>query len=171
MRGRVTGSSHLTISVQGISGIRRALRPLLEPEITAELDASTKRAAQLYARELRTELRPISRHMSRAVRVKRAKTGKPDWVVGSRRKVAYFWHMVIGGTRDHGPRKAPALMFVPNWNPYIGASSRGIETGRVVRARRVRGVPANPAVERVATRNERRAFSLAEQQFLRSTGL
>lgn len=159
------------VSIEGISGVRRMLRPLLEPELSAELDASTKRAAQLYARELRTELRPVSRHMARAVRVKRAKRDRPGWVVGSRRKIAFFWHMVIGGTRDHGPRKAPALVFVPNVNQYIGASSHGVATGRVVRTRRVRGVPANPIVERVADRNQAHAFSLAEQQFLRQAGI
>lgn len=159
------------VSIEGISGVRRMLRPLLEPELSAELDASTKRAAQLYARELRTELRPVSRHMARAVRVKRAKRDRPGWVVGSRRKIAFFWHMVIGGTRDHGPRKAPALVFVPNVNQYIGASSHGVATGRVVRTRRVRGVPANPIVKRVADRNQAHAFSLAEQQFLRQAGI
>lgn len=159
------------VTIEGISGLRRALRPLLEPEITAALDASTKRAAQQLARELRTELRPVSRHMARAVRVRRAKRDRPGWVVGSRRKIAYFWHMVIGGTRDHGPRKAPALVFVPNVNQYIGASSHGVESGRVVRTRRVRGVRANPIVARVADRNGRHAYTLAEQQFARQTGI
>ena len=152
------GTSTSVVQIKGVDGIRRVLAPLLEPELTKLLDAQNKKAAQLLAREVRTELRPISRHMSRAVRVKRAKTGKPDWIVGSRRKGAFFFHMVIGGTRAHGPRKAPALVFVPNWNPYIGASSHGIATGKTVRTNHVRGVRPNPAIERVAKRAEGRAF-------------
>jgi hypothetical protein len=152
--GPIKGNSTITVEVRGATDIQKALRKWLEPELTNQLDAANKKAAQTLARELRAELRPVSRHMSRAVRVKRARTGKPGWVVGSRRKIAFFWHMVIGGTRDHGPRKAAALVFVPNWNPYIGASSHGIATGHVVRTRRVRGVRPNPIVERVAARNE-----------------
>lgn len=112
----------------------------------------------------------MSRHMARAVRVKRAKTGKPGWVVGSRRKIAFFWHMVINGTRDHGPRKADALVFVPGWNPYLGASSHGAGNGWV-RARRVRGVKPNPIIDRVVARRERQTADGIERDIVKRTGL
>lgn len=147
------------IQVQGVAGIRRALRPLLNPELDRQLDASTKKSAQLYARELRKDLRPVSKRMARAVRVKRARRERPGWVVGSRRKVAFFWPFVIGGTRNHGPRKAKMLVFVTPDN------------SATVRTARVRGVPSNPIVERVAKRIEARAFGEADKQFVRSTGL
>jgi len=123
MTTRVRGTSTLRVTVDGVPAIHRAFRPLLEPEITQIIDAANRTAARSLAKDVKAEARPVSRHMARAVRVKRARTGKPGWVVGSRRKIAFFWHMVINGTRDHGPRKADALVFVPGWNPYLGAVS------------------------------------------------
>lgn len=134
------------VQIKGVEGIRRALKPLLQPELDKQLDASTKKAAQLYARELRTAVRPLSKRMARAVRVRRARRDKPGWVVGSRRKVAFFWPFVIGGTRTHGPRRAPALVFKT-------------KDGRTVRTQRVRGVRPHPVVEQVAKRAETRAFN------------
>jgi hypothetical protein len=145
------------VQVKGVTGIRRALRPLLEPEIDKELDAATKAAANVYAKALRPELRQVSRRMARAVRVKRARKDRPGWVVGSRRKLAFFWPFVIGGTRAHGPRKA-RVMYNPNANPPFVA-------------KHVRGVRPNPIVERVAARVEGRAFAEAESTFDKGTGL
>ena len=51
--------STLSVSVQGISGIRRALRPLLDPEITKHADSAAKEAAKVYARALRPEVRRV----------------------------------------------------------------------------------------------------------------
>jgi len=144
------------IEVRGVGPIRRALRPWLEPELDKELDAATKASAQLYARELRKELRGVSKRMARAVRVRRAKRDRPGWVVGSRRKVAFFWPFVIGGTRSHGPRKAKSLYFYG-------------KDGQTHRPARVRGVRPNPIVERVASRSEGRAMAEADKQLAKNT--
>lgn len=141
------------------------LAPWLEPELSRHLDTATKAAATMLAKQLRTEVRPVSKHMARAVRVKRGKGPRPIWVVGSRRKTppgAFFWHFVIGGTKDHGPRKASALVFVPGWNPYLGASSHGAGNGWV-RALRVSGVKPNPIVKRVADRYANQAYDALER--------
>lgn len=150
--------SSAIVRVQGVSGIRRALRPLLDPELTAAIDAANKRGAQALARELRTEVRPLSKRMGRAVRVKRAKTGKPGWVVGGRRKTAFFWHMVIDGTRDHGPKRAKRLA-------WKGAG------GQPVFARRVRGVQGHDVVGAVMARSERRVADQIEQEIVKGAGL
>ena len=151
------GNSTVSVSVTGISGLHRALRPLLEPEITQLMDAANKKGAQEYARALRPAVRTVSKRMGRAVRVKRARTGKPEWVVGSRRKVAFFWPFVIGGTRNHGPKKARLLVWV---TPEA-----------TIRATRVRGVAGNPIVERVATDNEARIAESISIDFGKQAGL
>jgi hypothetical protein len=102
-------------------------------------------------------VRQVSKRMGRAVRVRRAKTGRPDWVVGSRRKVAFFWPFVIGGTKDHGPKKAHLLVWV---TPTA-----------TVRAARVRGVGENPIVERVAKANEKRIADAISIDFGKQAGL
>lgn len=173
--GRIKGTSTagVNVRVQGVSAIHRALAPLLDPELSNTIDVANKRAAQSLAKDVRAEARPVSRHMAKAVRVKRARTGKPGWVVGSRRKVAFFWHMVINGTRAHGPRRAPALVFLPGWNPYLGGSSHGVggKSGKWVRTRRVRGVKPNPIVDRVVSGREAAAARQIEADVLRGTGL
>jgi hypothetical protein len=145
-----------SVQIRGASEIQQALRKWMEPELSKELDAATKAGANRYAKALRPELRTVSRRMARAVRVKRAKRDRPGWVVGSRRKVAFFWPFVIGGTRDHGPRKAKLLVW--------------ITPTATVRAARVRGVPANPIVERVAERVEAAAMAEADKSMTKSTG-
>lgn len=152
------GNSYLSVEVAGVDGIRRALRPLLEPELTAGLDRANKKGAQAYAKALRPAVGAVSSRMRKAVRVRRAKTGKPGWVIGSKRKVAFFWPFVIGGTRAHGPRKAKALA----WQG---------RDGKWITAFRVRGVKANPIVERVARDNEARIAREIDQQFSKEAGL
>lgn len=151
--------STFDVRIQGADGIHRALRKWLDPELSKELDAATKKSAQLYARELRKEARPVSKRMARAVRVKRAKREKPGWVVGSRRKVAFFWPFVIGGTKAHGPRKNKSGLLV--WVTPGNTAT--------VRARHVRGVKANPIVERVAARAEGRAMAEADRHMDKNT--
>ena len=90
-------------------------------------------------------------------------------MVGSKRKIAFFWPFVIGGTRDHGPRRAKALVFVPGWNPYLGASSKGVGN-RWVRAQRVRGVRASNSVEKVANANEALVVRQIDKDMERMTG-
>jgi hypothetical protein len=158
------------VDVKGVAGIHRALRPLLQPEIDQHIWSSLKKGAAAYAKDLRRESKPASKTMAGAVRYYKARRERPAYVVGYRRKRAFFTHFVIGGTRDHGPRRARALVFIPGFNPYLGASSHGVGNGWV-RAARVRGVPANPIVERVATRGESARARDIETQFVKETGL
>lgn len=157
-RRRLTrGSSYISVEVEGLDALRTALRPLLEPEITKAFDEVNKAGAKAYAKALRPAVRSASTRMARAVRVKRAKTGKPDWVVGSKRKVAFFWPFVIAGTKDHGPKKAKALV----WKGPNGW----------VRSGRVRGMTENPIVERIAKANEARIAREIDINWTRKTGL
>ncbi|HEY6014708.1 MAG TPA: hypothetical protein VIU37_11895 [Candidatus Limnocylindrales bacterium] len=165
----VRGTSTLRVSVRGLSGIERALRPWLEPELTNVLDVANRGAARSLAKDVKAEAAPVSKHMARAVRVKRARTGKPGWVVGSKRKTYPWWHMTIGGTKAHGPRRSAALIFVPGFEPYLGASSHGVGNS-VVRASRVSGVPANDIVERAARKGERAAVDEIDRQVTAVTG-
>jgi hypothetical protein len=158
------------VQVTGVNELHRALKPLLMPEIELRMYAALKEGAKVYAKALRAEARPASRTMSRAVRYYKAKRDKPGYVVGFRRKRAFFTHFVIGGTRDHGPRKADALVFIPGFNPYLGASSKGVGN-KVVRTKRVRGVKANPIVDRAGRRAEAPAAKATESKFVQETGL
>jgi hypothetical protein len=148
--------SSMTVSVRGAEGIEKVLKKWLEPELDKQLDAAAKKSALLYARELRTALRPVSKRMACAVRVHRARKEKPAWVVGSSRKVAFFWPFVLDGTRDHGPKRAKALYFYG-------------KDGKTHRPLRVRGVKANPVVDRVGKAAESRAMAEADTYLGKNT--
>jgi hypothetical protein len=150
-------STAISVQVRGVPALHRALAKLLEPELTQAMDKANKQGANVYAKALRPAVGARSSRMRKAVRVKRAKTGKPGWVIGSKRKIAFFWPFVIGGTRAHGPRKARALAF------QVG--------GNWVRASRVSGVPADPIVERVGRGSEREVARIIEDTFAKETGL
>ena len=78
--------------------------------------------------------------------------------------------MVIGGTRAHGPRFAKALVFIPGFNPYLGASSHGVGNGWV-RARRVAGVPPNDIVGRAVAKYETATAAAIETDVAKRAGL
>lgn len=163
------------VEVRGADAIHRALAPLLQPELDEIMWRTTRKAAQQYAKALRSETKPASRTMAGAVRYYKAKRDRPGYVVGYRRRKAFFAHWVIGGTRDHGPKRASALVFIPGFNAYLGASSHGVGRadggGGWVRARRVSGVRPNPIVERAGDKAEGRVSREMEQQFVKETGL
>lgn len=171
------GTATIGVSVLGVSGIRAALRPLLEPELTDALDRGNRAAARALAKRVRAEVAKSSPTVARAVRVKRARTGKPGWVVGSRRRgVGFVFPFIVGGTSDHGPLRAKRLVFIPGWNPYLGASApakrlSGKAGDRLVMVARVRGVRASDSVAVAAAAGESEAVRAAEQSFAQSARL
>lgn len=156
-RRTVRGNSAVSVEVVGLSALQKALKPLLDPELTNAIDKANKQGANTYAKKLRPAVATRSSRMRKAVRVRRAKTGKPGWVIGSKRKVAFFWPFVIGGTRAHGPRKADAISFQVN--------------GKWVRVKRVSGVKADPIVDKVGRDNEAEVDRQINDAFAKATGL
>jgi len=155
---RVSGNSSFNVTVIGVPAIQRALRGWLEPELTDNLDKATKAAAKEFAKAVKAEVAPVSKRMRSAVRVKRAKTGRPGWVVGSKRKIAFFWPFVIGGTKAHGVKRKRLMFWLDDAaTPHV--------------ARHVRGVPPNDLVERAANKVEAKAFREADTEMSRSAPL
>ena len=156
------------VTIEGLPEARAMLSPYSEANLTASLKAATKAAAKVFVRPLKAEARPVSRRMATAVKVLANKRDKPGYHVAFRGKPAYFKHMVIGGTRPHGPKRAEALVFVPGWNQYMGRAPRaGRVGGGWVRARSVRGVPSNEMVARVFRAHEQQAADVAMREITR----
>lgn len=145
------------VRITGAAGVHEMLAPYTAPRLPKRMQAVTKSGATVFKAPLKAEAAKYSKHLARSVSVRMARRDRPATVVTFRPKIAFFRHMVIGGTKDHGPKKAPLLVFVPGWNPYIGASSHGVGN-KVIRIGRVRGVPPNPIVDRVAAGYEGRAY-------------
>jgi hypothetical protein len=88
--------------------------------------------------------------LKKAVWARTAKLGQIGYVIGHhKRNGGFIWHMVAGGTKAHGPRKAKRLVF---WSK-----------GGYVVASKVRGIPANPFVARAYARSERPAMAKVSQ--------
>lgn len=155
----------MTISVQGVSGVRKMLAPFLEPELSREMQAATKKGAEVLRRPLKAALRPVSKRMAGAVSIRKARRDRPATIVGSKRKKAFFWHMVIGGTKAHGPRRAQYMVIGLNARRGSGSGQVRLQGPGVMRgqgfrrASRVRGVPANPILAKVATANQSRVIA------------
>lgn len=75
-----------------------------------------------------------------------SRKGQIGFVIGHHKhNGGFIWHMVAGGTKTHGPRKAKALVFYSK--------------GRYVVTSSVRGVTANPFVARAYARSEAAAVA------------
>lgn len=136
------------ITVQGADGVHDMLRDYMAPILPRRLQDATKAGAMVFKAPLQAEARKVSKRMGRSVLVQRARKDRPATIVKFGKR-AWFEHFVIGGTRAHGPRRAKALVF------------KG-KSGFVV-TRRVRGVPPNPMVDRVADRFETRAYQAIDR--------
>jgi hypothetical protein len=139
--------STAAVDVQGLAEIEAMLAQFKDPLLTKRAQRATRKGANVLARPLRSAARRLSKRMAKSVWVHIAKRDRPAMVVGHHRRDAYFWHMVIGGTKEHGTRRGKVLDFIPGWNKYKGtpAPTRGYVT-----TKRVRGVPAHPIVAQVA---------------------
>lgn len=135
------------VEVVGVDGVHRMLNVYMQPKLTRRLQNAINESTKVFVPPLRTEARRVSRRMGRAVVQKQSykgirgahdvQRGEPHMHIGFRIRDAWFSHFVIGGTREHGPRRKKALRFQVN--------------GRWVTAQRVRGVKANPMIAIVAT--------------------
>lgn len=132
-----------TFRVIGADGVETMLKDYMVPKLPRRLQVATKAGATVFKEPLKSAARPLSKRLARSVSVRVAKRDKPASVVTFRPKVAFFRHFIIGGTADHGPRRARALVFVGN--------------GGLIRTKRVRGTPPHPIIERVFESNKSKA--------------
>jgi hypothetical protein len=94
-------SGFVEVSFSGEKGIHDMLGKFMEPELTKRALRATKAGARVLQEPLKAAVTPLSRRMGRSVYIHTAKRDKPAFVVGHHRRTAFFWHMVIGGTKGH----------------------------------------------------------------------
>ena len=143
---------------------REELARWQNPELRKKLNRATAAGAKALKPHVKAEASKVSKRLARATSAGQAKRDKPAGIVKFRPKIAFFRHWIIGGTRAHGPRRAPLLRFVPGWNPYMSSSR---PAGPWIRTTRVAGVKPNPIIARVADAHEddaRRAVERALEE-------
>lgn len=139
----------ISVHVTGAPAVHEMLRDYMEPVLPQRLQKAMDEGAKVFVPPLKAEASRVSKRMARAVSRKRGKRDRPSTVVVFNRRRAFFAHFVIGGTKDHGPRSADRLAWQGKSGPIF--------------ARRVRGVQANPMVERVARRYEPQSYAAIDR--------
>ncbi len=100
--------------------------------------ATLQKAASAGAKALKPFIqaaapRGATGKLRRSVSARKAKRDLPAAVVSPRPKIAFYRHMVIGGTKDHGPKNARVMI----WKA----------PGGVIVAHHVSGTSARPFVD------------------------
>ena len=135
------------ISIRGLDDVQAMLARLDDPNVKKVLQKASDAGGKTLEPFVRREV-PYSA-MKRAVWVHRAKRQRPATVVGHHKRIAFYWHMVIGGTRRHGPRSAPWLAFWSHGRYYVLPE--------------VAGVKPNPAISRAYASGQGQAMAAVEK--------
>ena len=107
--------------------------------------------------------RGASGKLRKSVYMGTAKRQKPGSFVGVREKVAFYRHMVIGGTKAHSTAKRGGHVGIQRW-----------EVGGDVRygpAHEVRGTPPRPFVSATADHYGNQALQIAEAAIAKALNL
>lgn len=142
------------IEIVGEEGVHKMLSDYTNPKLPKRLQDATKAGAEVFKPAVKAEARKVSKRLARSVSLRRAGRERPATIITFRPKVAFFRHFVIGGTKDHGPRRANALVFQTS-------------SGWVV-TKHVRGVRPNPIMDRVADRLSGQALDAVDRSLERS---
>ncbi len=147
--GRAVG---LGIDLRGIPEVMAALDKLTPAKTNRVLQKASSAGARALKPHIRAEApgpaRPGNRHvrsgaLRRSISARAARRDRPAAVVSARPKVAFYRHMVIGGTKPHEIRK-------PATTPT---------GGRYMRVLRHPGARANPFVARGFSKGQHDAYA------------
>lgn len=149
------------VTVLGIPEVHQMLSQYTEPKLSKKLQTATKDGAAVLKPAVKAEASLVSKRLAKSVSVRKARRALPATIVTFRPSIAFFRHWIIRGTHEHGPRKAPLLAFIPNWNPYFpGGPAAGASQ---VRTTRVKGMKADPIMDRVADRLQNEVYAAIDK--------
>ena len=139
----------ISVSIRGLEEVQAMLAKVGDPK---EANKVLQRATDAGGKVLKPFLVAGAPYpdMKAAVWIHRASRQRPATVAGHHVKKAFYWHMVVGGTKDHGPRRAPWIVFRS-------------KSGAQVVTSRVRGVKPNPFVARAAASGQAAAMAAVEK--------
>lgn len=164
--------SVITYDVRGLREVRQMLRQYQHPVLTRRAQQASKAGGNVFKAPLRAEAGQVSKRMRKGVSVRRAARERPATIVSIRPKVAFFRHMVIGGTKDHGPRAAPYMVIGLNARRGSGSRKVRIEGPGALRGQglrrvsKVKGVKANPMIARIFPRYEGEGYRMFVQNLI-----
>jgi len=116
----------IAVDIRGLPEVQAMLARLDDPNVKKVLQQAMGKGAEAMKPALAAAA-PYP-GLKRAVWARRAKRQRPAAVVGHhKRKDSFYWHMIVGGTRDHGPDHAPWLAFWSHGRHYVLPRVKGIK--------------------------------------------
>lgn len=158
------------ISIAGMPEVQAMLNRLDDPFMRPVLQRATDAGAVALKPLIFAEMPPDAAHrdmrgrkrlaasggLRQSVWIHRAKRQRPATIISNHRKIAYWWPMVIGGSRPHRVRFASQVAAgVPRSNLKSGQLGEG--------AIQSRGHGGNPFVSRALAKGQGAAMRAIEQ--------
>jgi hypothetical protein len=116
----------IAVDIRGLPEVQAMLARLDDPNVKKVL----QQAMGAGAKAMKPALVAAAPYpgLKRAVWARTAKRQRPAAVVGHHKtKDSFFWHMIVGGTQDHGPRSKPWLAFWSHGRHYVLPRVKGIK--------------------------------------------
>jgi HK97 gp10 family phage protein len=102
------------IEVRGIDSVVAALASLTDKQAKAMLQKSASAGAKVLKGTVKAAApKGQTGNLRRSIRSGQTKRNRPAARVYNAKKIAFYRHMVVGGTRAHGPRTAKVMIFRP----------------------------------------------------------
>lgn len=121
------------VDVRGIDDVKDALEGLNDKQAKAMLQKSASAGAKVLKGTVKAAApKGATGNLRRSIRSGQTKRHRPAARVYVNKRVAFYRHMVVGGTKAHGPRTASWLIFRPAGEAHN------------VWAKRVRGTKPRP---------------------------
>lgn len=129
--------SGIDVDVRGIPEVQASLGKLTGPAMKRTLQKASTAGAKALKKPVQAAApKGATGRLRKSISSRQARRDRPAAVVTARPKIAFYRHMVIGGTKAHGPRKASNTMLI-----FRGRDGRNVMTPWV------RGTPARPFID------------------------
>jgi hypothetical protein len=116
----------ISVDIRGLPEVQEMLARLDDPHVKKVLQQAMGAGAQAMKPAL-VAAAPYP-GLKKSVWARTAKRQRPAAVVGHHKtRDSFFWHMIVGGTQDHGPRRAPWLAFWSHGRHYVLPKVKGIK--------------------------------------------
>lgn len=123
----------ISVDVRGVGDVQDALAKLDDKQAKAMLQKSASAGAKVLKGTVKSAApKGATGNLKRSIRSGQTKRKRPAARVYVFKPIAFYRHMVVGGTKAHGPKRASWLVFRP-----VGEAHN-------VWARRVRGTRPRP---------------------------
>lgn len=136
------------IDVRGADELRRELEKAMGPELRKTLQKATNASGKFLKPHVQAAAPRRTGRLRKSISSRQARRNRPATVISARPRIAFYRHMVIGGTKAHRIRF-----------PDQKAAGVAKTQGNI----RHPGARANPFIDRAASHNERAAFDVARR--------